>query len=250
VITLANRTYLVTGATSGIGQGIARVLHELGAKLVLTGRDKDKLEKLGQELSPHHHLLRPFDLETVDEIPAWIKTIVGEIGPLNGFVHSAGICQILPVQALNVKRFDRTMRLNLLSAMMIVRGLVQPNCHVKDQTSIVLISSTAGVVGCPGQTLYTASKGALIAFAKGAALELAPLGIRVNALSPACVETPMLDYLRQSIPEENFQQLCRQHVLGIGQPLDVAQATAFLLSEASRWMTGTNLILDGGLTAA
>jgi NAD(P)-dependent dehydrogenase (short-subunit alcohol dehydrogenase family) len=249
MITLSNQTHLVTGATSGIGQGIARVLHGLGAKLVLTGRDKDKLEKLGEELSPHQHLLRPFELEACDEIPAWIKSIAGEAGPLNGFVHSAGICQLLPVQALSIKRFDRTMRLNLLSAMMLVRGFVQPNCHVKEKSSIVLISSTAGVLGCPGQTLYSASKGALIAFARGAALELAPLGIRVNALSPACVETPMLDQVRQSIPEENYQQLCRRHALGLGQPRDVAQATAFLLSEASRWITGTNLIVDGGVTA-
>jgi NAD(P)-dependent dehydrogenase (short-subunit alcohol dehydrogenase family) len=250
MITLTNQTYLVTGATSGIGQGIARVLHDLGAKLVLTGRDKDKLEKLSTELSPHHHLLRPFELEACDEIPAWIKSIAGEVGPLNGFVHSAGICQLLPVQALSIKRFDRTMRLNLLSAMMILRGFVQPNCYAKEKASIVLISSTAGVLGCPGQTLYSASKGAIIAFAKGAALELAPLGIRVNALSPACVETPMLDQVRQSIPEENYQQLCRRHALGLGKPQDVAQATAFLLSEASRWITGTNLIVDGGVTAA
>ncbi len=250
MITLADQTYLVTGATSGIGQGIARVLHGLGAKLVLTGRDQDKLAQLSQELAPHHHLIRPFELEATDEIPAWIKAIVSEIGPLSGFVHSAGICQLLPVQALNLKRFDRTMRLNLLSAMMIVRGFVQPNCYIKDKSSIVLISSTAGVLGCPGQTLYSASKGALIAFAKGAALELAPLGIRVNAISPACVETPMLDHVRQSIPEENYQQLCRRHALGLGQPQDVAQATAFLLSQASRWITGTNLIVDGGVTAA
>ncbi|MCE0483098.1 MAG: SDR family oxidoreductase [Methylacidiphilales bacterium] len=223
MITLSGRTYLITGATSGIGLGIARILHGLGAKLVLTGRDKGKLERLGEELSSHHHLLRPFELEAGDEIPSWIKSIAAETGPLHGFVHSAGICQLLPVQALNLKRFDRTIRLNLFSAMMIVRGFVQPNCYVKNQSSIVLISSTAGILGCPGQTLYSASKGALIAFAKGAALELAPLGIRVNALSPACVETPMLDQVRQSIPEENYQQLCQRHALGLGQPHDVAQ---------------------------
>jgi len=250
VITLAHRTYLVTGATSGIGMGVARLLHTLGAKLVLTGRDKYKLENLCQELSPGQHLARPFDLELGDEIPPWIKGITSEIGPLHGFVHSAGICQLLPVQALNIKRFDRTMRLNLLSAMMIVRAFVQSASHVKNESSIVLISSTAGVLGCPGQTLYSASKGALISFAKGSALELAPLGIRVNAISPACVETPMLDGVRQSMPEENYQQLCKRHALGLGQPQDIANATAFLLSEASRWITGTNLIVDGGVTAA
>ncbi len=250
-MTLSNRTYLITGATSGIGRGIAKGLHELGARLVLTGRDQGKLDELSAELSPHQHLLVSFDLEAAcEEIPAWVKSLVAQVGPLNGFVHSAGLCQVLPIQALSVKRFDRMMRLNLLSAMMLTKGFVQTNCYSKEGPSIVLISSTAGVIGCPGQTLYTATKGALIAFAKGAALELAPLGIRVNALSPACVETPMLDYVRESIPEQNFQQLCAMHPLGIGQPSDVAGSVAFLLSDQSRWMTGTNLILDGGVTAA
>ena len=250
MITLSDKTYLVTGATSGIGWSIAKMLDQLGARLILTGRNEDKLNELGKELVSKEHFLRSFDLEDIEKIPEWIKDLTSECGPLNGFVHSAGICQILPMQAVNVKRFDRTMRLNLLSAMMVFKSLVNPNCHVKDQCSVVLIASTAGVVGCPGQTLYSASKGALIALAKGAALELAPLGIRVNALSPACVDTPMLDYLRNSIPEENYRQLCNMHPLGLGQPMDVANATAFLLSDASRWMTGTNLILDGGLTAA
>ena len=247
---LSNRTYLITGATSGIGLEVARVLHQLGARLVLTGRDEQRLARLGHELSPHPPLLRPFDLDACDDIPAWMKTITGEIGPLNGFVHSAGLCQTLPVQALSVKRFDRTMRVNLLAAMMMTRGFVQTNCYVKNQSSIVLISSTAGMVGSPGLTLYAASKGALIAYARGAALELAPLGIRVNSVSPACVETPLLENARESMPEEKYQQLCRAHPLGLGQPLDVANGVAYLLSESSRWVTGTNLVLDGGLTAA
>jgi len=246
---LEGKRILISGASSGIGRETAVVLSKLGAKLCLVARSEERLKQTQDQLIGEGHTIHPYDLENCDQIPALIKTICQAQGPLHGIVHSAGILQLMPVSGVNTKRFERTMRVNVLAGIMLVRGLVQKDCHQPGNASAVLMSSTAALIGSPGQSMYCASKGALVSFAKVAAVELAPQGVRINCVAPAAVRSEMLDQLKATVPAHHFEQMEKDHPLGFGTTLDVANAAAFLLGDTGRWITGTTLVVDGGVTA-
>jgi NAD(P)-dependent dehydrogenase (short-subunit alcohol dehydrogenase family) len=244
---LTGRTILVSGASSGIGRETAIVLSELGARVILSGRDPQRLRETLEQLQGEGHRAEPFDLTEIEAIPEWIKRLTAA-GPLHGLVHSAGVQQTMAIQMTNAARLEALLRTNVTAAVMLVKGFRQKGCTVPGG-SVVLISSAAGLVGRPGVTAYSASKAALIGFAKSAALELAREKLRVNCVAPGYVETEMIQRLRETITEEQFASIERQHALGIGTPRDVAWAAAFLLADTGRWITGTTLVVDGGYTA-
>jgi NAD(P)-dependent dehydrogenase (short-subunit alcohol dehydrogenase family) len=246
---LESKLILVTGASSGIGRDTAMLLSRLGARLCLIARNEERLRQTEGQLQGGGHASYPFDLEDADGLPALMKTMVQTHGPFHGVVHSAGILQLMPISGVNAKRFEKTMRVNVLAGIMMVRGLAQKDCHTTGKASAVLLSSTAALIGSPGQAMYCASKGALMSFAKEAAVELAPLGIRINCVAPAAVRSEMLDQLQKSVPEHHFKQMEKDHPLGFGTTLDVANAVAFLLGDTGAWITGTTLVVDGGVTA-
>lgn len=245
---MTGRTVLVTGASSGIGRETALVLSELGARVVLAGRDRQRLEETQARLHGPGHLIEVFDLGEVDAIPAWMAGLVSRAGPLHGLVHSAGVQQTIALQMLNAKRIDEQMRINVQAGMLLVKGFRQKGCSVTGG-SVVLISSTAGLVGRAGISIYSASKAALFGFARSAAMELAAQGLRINCLAPGHVDTEMGQRVQETLSAEQFEAIRREHPLGIGAARDVAWAAAFLLAETGRWITGTTLTVDGGLTA-
>ncbi len=246
---LSNRVILVTGASAGIGRAIAILLSELGARLIICGRNKDRLEQTARMLAAGDHLVESRDLNDLDSLPDWMLSIAGRCGPLSGLVHSAGITLTLPVRVQTVSQADAIMRTNWGAAWMLSKGFRQMGVRAAT-SSIVFISSVSGIVGQPGVSAYASSKGALLALTRVLALELAPDGIRVNAIAPGLVETQMAEELaKKKCTPEQFESLRRMFPLGLGKPLDIANATAFLLADTARWITGSTLTVDGGFTA-
>ena len=245
---MSGKTVLVTGASSGIGRETAILLSIMGATVVLTGRDTGRLEETLSRMAGDGHKVEPFDLGDVDAIPAWIKRIASQTGPLHGLVHSAGIQHTIPLRVLSAAKLEEQMRTNFTSAVMLLKGFRQKGC-VAPRSSVVLLSSVLGLAGQPAVSVYSASKAALIGFARSAAVELAGEGIRVNCVAPGYVETEMAGEIRTKMTPEQFEAISRLHPLGLGTPGDIAHSIAFLLSEAGRWITGTTLVVDGGYTA-
>ncbi len=245
---LSGSTVLVTGASSGIGRETAIFLSALQAKVVLTGRDAERLERTASILSGVGHKIAPFDLGRTDEIPGWLKRLTLETGPLAGLVHSAGVQTTLPIKFVTQDKAEQLLRVNLLSAIMLMKGFSQRDCHAMD-SSVVLLSSIVGIVGRSSTPVYAASKAALIGLMKSLAIDFAPHRIRINCVAPGYVETEMLAEYRELLPAEQFEALEKAHPLGIGAPSDVANAIAFLLAKTGRWITGSTLVVDGGYSA-
>lgn len=245
---LTGRTILVTGASSGIGRETAVLLNCLGAKVILGGRNQDRLSETAARMQPGSHATASFDLSQTDQIIPWIKALVAQHGQLDGLVHAAGRQLATPLRVLSPANIDSLMQTNLTSALMLARGFCQKGCH-RAGGSMVFIASIMALVGRPTLSGYGASKAALAAITKSLALELAPERIRVNCIAPAFVQTEMLNEVRESLPPEQFAALERDHPLGFGTPRDVAHAVAFLVADTGRWITGSTLVVDGGYTA-
>jgi NAD(P)-dependent dehydrogenase (short-subunit alcohol dehydrogenase family) len=246
---LSGKTILVTGASGGIGRGTAVLLSTLGARLILTGRNGKALEKTAAELKGGGHRVAAFDLAELEAIPEWFEKLTGEPGPLDALVHCAGTGPILPLRSLRLEHLEETMRVNFYSAALLTREFARKRAH-RDKASIVLVASVAGVLGTPARTAYSASKGALIAFAKSAAIELAPSGIRVNCVAPSYVATDMYEKSTAYLTQEQLRRFtATTQPLGLGTPADVAGAIAFLVADTGRWITGSVLAVDGGYSA-
>jgi len=246
---MTGRRILVTGASAGIGRETARFLSRLGAEVVCVGRSAERLQETLGELEGTGHAAEEFDLSTGDAIVPWLRDLAGRRGPLSGLAHCAGIQKLGAVRTMNAALLDEMYRTNAVSAALLVRAFQLPGCAVPD-SSIVLVSSAAAVIGLPANGAYAASKGALLAMVRTFAMELVKSRIRVNAVVPGLVETGMAQRSRDAVPPEAFDRLVQNHPLGIGRPEDVAYAIAFLLAPTGRWITGSSLVVDGGLTVA
>jgi len=244
---LTGRTILITGASSGIGRETALLLSQSNARLILVARNRDRLEQTQAALEGPGHQVEVFDVTALDEIPAWIKGLVSRLGPLHGVVHSAGVFEVVPLRILTAAKLEEILRVNLSAALFLARGFRQRGCHA-DGASLVLLSSVAGLRGYAGLSAYTAGKSALLGVTKSLAVELAGDGIRVNCVAPGLVSTAMSTQVEEQTLREN-KGIESEYPLGIGLPRDVANGIAFLLSDASRWITGTTLMIDGGYCA-
>ncbi len=245
---MGKRIVMITGASSGIGRQTAVLLSELGAGVVLVGRDRDKLNDTRDLMSGAGHAVEAFDLNDIDEIDTWFRGIIDRVGPLHTLVHCAGIQKTRPLQTLKSKSVDQIMRINVHAGLALARNFARHNSGT-DGGAIVFISGGVALVGQAAVAAYAASKGAIVAMTKSLAVELAKDRIRVNCVCPGYIETGMLEKVRNTLTPDQFSSLERMHPLGIGQPLDVAYAIAFLAADTGRWITGTALIVDGGYTA-
>lgn len=246
---LSGKSIVVTGASSGIGKGIAILLSKSGANVIMVARNSDRLQEMYSELEPGSHSYYVQDLSDLSAIEGLIDNICRDGLKLNGLVHSAGISLTMPLQYLKSSDSMKIMSVNFFSFVELVKQFSKRKNN-DNGGSVVAISSISSRVGARGLTAYSASKGALESAVRSMALDLAPKNIRINSVSPGMIETQMYDGLREIVNNKDFEaELKKRQVLGVGKPEDVANAAAFLLSDASRFITGTTMIVDGGYLA-
>jgi NAD(P)-dependent dehydrogenase (short-subunit alcohol dehydrogenase family) len=240
--------FLVTGGSSGIGRAVAIGLAHRGARVLVSGRDPRRLAETLAALPGQGHAPVPGALAGLDPTSAWICDLARAHGPLRGVVHSAGVHSVHPLRALRQAQLADVTGIDIDVPLGLLKGFRQKSSHGPNG-SVVFIASVMGLVGAPSRAAYCAGKGALIALARAAAVELAGEGIRVNCVAPGYVATDMLERLRTQLTDEQFEAIRARHPLGFGRPEDVAEAVLFLLGDAARWITGTALAVDGGYTA-
>lgn len=240
---LNNKTIFITGSSSGIGRATAIECSKMGANVIITGRNTDRLNDTYSQLVGKGHLKFRADLTNPDEM----QQLLEFLPDLDGFVVNAGIVKLSPVKFIKNEDLYRIFQMNSIIPIMMTRDLVKFK-KMKRSSSIVYTSSTAGNFNItPGNGMYSSSKAAINGFMKSAAVDLASKGIRCNSVNPALVKTPMMKL--RYISEKQLKENLKKYPLGrYGTPEEVAYAIIYLLSDASAWVTGTSLLIDGGLT--
>jgi NAD(P)-dependent dehydrogenase (short-subunit alcohol dehydrogenase family) len=245
---LRGRVILVTGASSGIGRQTAVAAARHGARIACLARRDDELQALLGILDGEGHIAVPFDVTDHAGIPAMMRGVVDRMGPVDGLVHAAGVHATSPLRTVTEEQVSRLFNINVTSAVMLAKAFRHARVR-GERPSVVLLSSTVGLVGEAGVSVYAASKAAVASLAKSLGLELAREGIRVNAIAAGMVGTALADGIRSAVGDGGWAAIEAAHPLGIGTADDVANAALYLLSSASGWVTGTALIVDGGYTA-
>lgn len=245
---LENKTVLITGASSGIGRQCAIDCSKMGAKVVLVARNEERLNETLSKMDGEGHFACSFDLTNFAEIPDLVKKVVDAVGPLDGTLHCAGISNTEPLKLYGVERLDEFFKANVFGAMMLTKEICKMKNISKNGGSIVFFASVMGVVGESCKSAYSLTKGALISGVRSLAAEYGKKNIRMNCVSPGVIETPInanQNYMKDPVLRAQFEA---KHLLGLGQCTDISNACIYLLSNASRWVTGQNLIVDGGYT--
>jgi NAD(P)-dependent dehydrogenase (short-subunit alcohol dehydrogenase family) len=242
---LKGMTFLVTGASSGIGKATAVLLSECGAQVVVHGRDEARLNRTLSELKGAGHMASVAALENADQTNDWLKGVLEQSGPLTGVFHSAGMELIRPARMIKQAQINDVFGSSVFAAFGIARAMSAKNALVEGG-SIVLMSSVAGATGQVGMTAYSAAKASIDGLVRSLACELASKKIRVNSIAAGAVHTAMHERLTHGSGDAATQAYAQSHLLGFGQAEDVAHAALYLLSPASRWVTGTTMVVDGG----
>jgi NAD(P)-dependent dehydrogenase (short-subunit alcohol dehydrogenase family) len=246
---LTGKTIVITGASSGIGRQTAIDCGRAGAKVILFGRNRDKLmETLALMERTETHFLVSADFSDNTSIERAVNEHLSNT-KVHGVVNCAGMSTTLPLRSVTDEKLDEFFKVNVFSALTLTRFLTKPAFLEQGGASVIFVASVMGVVGESAKTIYSATKGALISAARSMALELAAKKVRVNCISPGVVVTPMTDNAVYSQDAEARTKIESLHPLGVGTTQDISNACVFLLSDASRWITGSNLIVDGGYTA-
>ncbi len=248
-IDFSGSAFVITGAGSGIGRAVAAKCSELGAKLLLLDKDESGLRKTEEFCGGGNTMMVALDLTEYEGIEKAVSSAMETLGSFSGFCHCAGIEYTLPIKSMTARHYENLFAVNAIAGFELARVLSKKKYLADSGASFVFIASIMGVVGRPGLTGYSASKGAIISAVRSMALELASKNIRVNSISPGTVMTDMIRNMLENLEPEQREKRLGDFPLGIGQPEDVANLVAFLLSMRSRWITGTNIILDGGYTA-
>ncbi len=235
IFSLTGKRIIVTGAASGIGCATANLLQDLGADSLLL--DINQREDIN---------ITPCDLTDFENV----KRVILDTGQkFDGLVHCAGVPSIVPLRALSMSEFERVNRINVEAGLNLAKIFASRKVHNPEtRCSIVFISSVYGITGSSSNVAYSAGKAAVIGITRSLAVELAPK-IRVNCVAPGFVKTEMGGKINYLFDESHDKLVESMHPLGYGEPLDIAGGIAFLLSDASKWMTGSVLNIDGGFTA-
>jgi NAD(P)-dependent dehydrogenase (short-subunit alcohol dehydrogenase family) len=238
---LQDKVILVTGASSGIGRAVAIECSKMGAAVVITGRNAERLDETYDLLAPgQKHLQLVADLTSKEAI----ETLASNLPLLDGVVHCAAIIKKLPLKFISEKSFVEINEANIIAPAILTQKIIKRKV-LKDNGSIVFISSIAAKVASLGNIMYMASKGAINSLARGMALELAEKKIRVNCIEPALVKTNLTSVLT----EQDMENYEKKFPLGrFGKPEEIAYACIYLLSDAAQWVTGTSITIDGGVT--
>ncbi len=241
---LENKTILITGASSGIGAKTAEVVANQGATVILTARNSERLEEVLKKLPKGNHKIILADLTDESDM----QKLVSETPTIDGIVHSSGIVKHFPVKFIGKKQIQEMFANNYEAPLILTSSLLKFK-KVNKGASIVFMSSVASNFPNKGGALYSGTKAAINSYSKTLAIEHAPQKIRSNVILAAMVKTPLFEEAEKTVSKELMDKHGEQYPLGFGEPEDVANAIAFLLSPASKWITGTHIIMDGGLTA-
>lgn len=237
------KTILITGASSGIGKAVAVQISSLGGSVVITGRDEVRLEETFLNLKSGNNLKCLADLTNREQL----YTLVKNLPILDGIVHCAGINKNIPFSFSSRENLDSVFEINFYSPAELTRLCLKEK-KIGKNGSIVFISSISGILcSAVASSIYSASKGAVNGLIKGMALDLAPKYIRVNSINPGVIETNI--FSEGLITEEQLNEDKKKYPLKrFGKPEEVAYAAIYLLSDASSWITGSNIVIDGGFT--
>lgn len=247
---LVKQKILIVGASSGIGKATAIQLSQQEAKLVLISRSEEKLQEVISQCSGEGHTYFAIDVKDEKALDEAISASAkGKEEPFTGFVYSAGQEGTIPLKFAKADFLSEILQVNTIPALLITKILQKKGNFSGDGGSIVFISSVMGSLGQPAKAAYCMSKGGLVAASKALALELANKKIRVNCISPGMVTTEMSSKILDSVSEDSANEIKRMHPLGIGDVKDIVNGIEFLLSEKSKWITGIDLLIDGGYSA-
>lgn len=243
---LEGKTIVVTGASSGIGQQVAITCSQMGAKVALIGRNMERLEDTKAQMEGKGHMVVSYDLTDLEHHKELVVDIVSKMGVVDGLVNCAGISTTLPFKLTTPEKMDEFFKVNVYAAIELTRQILNIKNINRQGASVIFIASVMGCVGESAKSLYSLTKGALIAGCRSLAIEYAPKKIRINVVSPGVVETPINKNQPYLADPEKRKVTESLHPLGIGETTDISNTCIFLLSNASRWVTGQNLIVDGG----
>lgn len=237
---LSGKTILVTGASSGIGRGIAIACSKMGATIIASGRNEERLKETILQLDGDGHQMAMADLSDMSQI----SDMVSKMPKLDGIVHCAGIGDRILCKNVHEEDLDQMMDTNFKAPIMLQTEILQQKKICK-AASVIFITSIASETPSVGNAIYSASKGAVISYAKCLALELAPRKIRVNCIQPAMIWTDLI--LKGGLTEEELREDEQRYPLKrYGKPEDIANLSIYLLSDASSWMTGSCVKITGG----
>lgn len=239
---LSGKNILVSGASSGLGRQCAITISKHGGNVIATGRKPEKLQKTFDNLEGDGHLQIAADLTKQDDI----ENLVERIPVLNGVIYSTGISDLNPARFVTREVLEKTFRISFDASVLLTSSLLAKKKLQKNNCSLLFISSISTRYPFVGGAMYISAKAALEGYARTLAVELAPRGIRSNCIAPAFVKTPMLDDTASNYSQEAVDKIEAQQLLGLGEPEDVANTAVFFVSDASKWITATNLILGGG----
>ena len=241
---LQGKTILVTGGAGGIGSEVGRVCSKLGARIVLTDIREDALQSALSSLvkmDSGEHLAIKADLTNADEL----NTLVDQIPEIDGFVCNAGVMKLVLTQFITEEELTRIQSINLNAPILLTKALLKKK-KIRKGGSIVFTASAAGVYRVSmGNAIYATTKCGIDAFMRTVALEYGPKGIRCNSVNPGMVETALIGSFTEEQKEKEMQNYPLRR---FAKPVDIAQGIAFLLSDASSFVTGTALKIDGGMT--
>jgi NAD(P)-dependent dehydrogenase (short-subunit alcohol dehydrogenase family) len=242
IFSLKGKKILITGASSGIGKQIAITLAEYGASLTLLGRDANRLNEVIDSLPENSH--RKFSIDITDSI-ALTELVNNFVESFDGIVFNAGIVEYLPIKFIKTDTIQKIFNINFNANVLLSQQLIKSK-KINQNGSIVFISSLSSKLGVAGTALYASSKAALNTYSKVLATELAPKGVRSNCICPGIVRTSVIDQLKQLLSVSILEDSERSYPLGYNDPIDIAALVIYLLSDASKRMTGSELIIDGG----
>jgi len=235
---------LVTGASSGIGNAICKLLVSAGADIIMVAHNEEKLAAAAEALGVSHYY--SINLADVPSIAGAIDTIIKECGPLDGFVHSAGLGTVRPIKMCTYEFMKSMMDVNFFSFVEIVRVITKKK-NFREGLGIVGISSVASQEGNQSKTAYCASKAAMDSAIRCMAKELSSKGVRVNSVMPGITRTSIFDQIMDNGGDsEDLKGILQRQYLGICEPENIAAAVAFLLSEEAKYITGTSIAVDSG----
>lgn len=238
---LKNKTIFVTGASSGLGACTAIECSKVGAKVIISGRNEERLNNTFNQLFGQGHTQYVFDLTVKENV----KELADLLPQLDGLAICAGITKTIPVKFISNESIDEIFQTNIFSSMQLIQRLLKQK-KINKGGSVVFISSISTAYADKGNSIYAASKGAINSFSKVLALELATQRITSNCVQPGFVPSGMLS--SGVVSEEQLEEERKRYPLGFGEPTDIANGIIYLLSDAAKWVTGSVLTIDGGVT--